>query len=104
MHNNKLPNRKTQDRLSACFFIGRLEAYPTKGTSVQRRKIQVDMSSKAIDARISEVSQLRKLGLSIAKAKPIAKPTNSTIQNEACPESEVEQLASIVLPLRPNIE
>ena len=35
----------------------------------------MDMSSKAIDARISEVSQLRKLGLSIAKAKPIAKPT-----------------------------
>jgi len=71
---------------------------------VQRRKIEVDMSSKAIDARISEVSQLRKLGLSIAKAKPIAKPINSTVHSEACPEFAVEQLASIALPLRPNIE
>lgn len=35
------------------------------------RKIEVDMSSEAIDARLREVAQLRKLGLSIAKAKPI---------------------------------
>lgn len=38
------------------------------------RSIQVDMSSKAIDARMREVSQLRKLGLSIAKAKRIPAP------------------------------
>ncbi len=35
------------------------------------RNIEVDMSSQAIDARLREVAQLRKLGLSIAKAKPI---------------------------------
>ena len=39
---------------------------------MEKRKVKVDMSSKAIDARMREVSQLRKLGLSIAKAKPMA--------------------------------
>ena len=38
------------------------------------RTIEVDMSSKAIDARLREVSQLRTLGLSIAKAKPMLAP------------------------------
>lgn len=33
--------------------------------------IKVDMSSKAIDARLREVSDLRDLGLSIEKAKMI---------------------------------
>ena len=32
---------------------------------------QVDMSSEAIDRRLRKVSELRKLGLSIAKAKRI---------------------------------
>ena len=30
------------------------------------------MTSKAIDARLRDVAQLRKLGLSIARAKPIS--------------------------------
>ena len=34
------------------------------------------MSSKAIDARLRDVAQLRKLGLSIAKAKPIVGPVS----------------------------
>ena len=41
------------------------------------RSIPVDMSSKAIDARMREVSQLRKLGLSIAKAKQIPAPPSA---------------------------
>ncbi len=35
------------------------------------RTIEVDMSSAAIDQRLRTVSQLRKLGLSIAKAQKI---------------------------------
>ena len=42
------------------------------------RKIEVDMSGKAIDARLRDVAQLRKLGLSIANAKPIV-ASNSTL-------------------------
>ncbi len=34
--------------------------------------MKVDMSSKAVTVRLKQVSQLRKLCLSLAKAKPIA--------------------------------
>ena len=39
---------------------------------MMRRMKTVDMSSGAIDRRLRTVSQLRKLGLSIAKAKRIS--------------------------------
>ena len=41
------------------------------GLMMTRETIRVDMTSKAIDARLRDVAQLRKLGLSIASAKPI---------------------------------
>ena len=44
------------------------------------RKIEFDMTSKAIDARLREVAQLRKLGMSIAKAKPISPLESTTTQ------------------------
>jgi DNA-binding transcriptional MerR regulator len=67
-----------------------------------QRKIEVDMSSNAIDARLREVAQLRNLGLSIAKAKPIAplEPTTekapvAASQPARCePDSEVRGKAS----------
>jgi hypothetical protein len=48
-----------------------------------QRKIEVDMTSKAIDARLRDVAQLRKLGLSIAKAKPIPPPGASTAESHS---------------------
>ena len=45
------------------------------------RKTKVDMSSQAIDARMREVAQLRQLGLSIAKAKPISAPSMPSVQS-----------------------
>ena len=41
------------------------------------------MSSKAIDARLREVAQLRKLGLSIAKAKQISPVVSTASETEA---------------------
>ncbi len=46
-----------------------------------QRRIVVDMSSKAINARLREVAQLRNLGLSIAKAKPIGALEFTTSEN-----------------------
>ncbi len=40
--------------------------------------MKVDMSAKAITTRLRRTSQLRRLCLSLAKAKPIEKPTNAT--------------------------
>ena len=41
----------------------------------------VDMSSSAISSRLREVSELHQLGLSLAKAKPMAN-TNHAVQNK----------------------
>jgi hypothetical protein len=48
----------------------------------------VDMSSSAISTRLREVSELHQLGLSLAKAKPMAK-ANHAAQNKdtATPKS-----------------
>ncbi len=40
--------------------------------------MDVDMSDKAITGRLKRVEQLRRLCLSLAKAKPIEKPTHTT--------------------------
>ncbi len=48
-----------------------------------QRKIEVDMSSKAIDACLREVSELRKLGLSIAKAKQISPVVSTASETDA---------------------
>ena len=55
-----------------------------------QRKIEVDMTSKAINARLREVAQLRKLGMSIAKAKPIP-PLDSTTAETSDPASKSVQ-------------
>jgi len=44
--------------------------------------MKVDMSAKAVTTRLKLVSQLRRLCLSLAKAKPINKPANP---NEKAP-------------------
>ncbi len=51
------------------------------------RKTKVDMSSQAIDARMREVAQLRQLGLSIAKAKPISAPDMPSVQSNESVET-----------------
>lgn len=50
---------------------------------MSQRKIEVDMSSKAIDARLREVAQLRKLGLSIAKSRQIPPVETTTSETAA---------------------
>ncbi len=57
--------------------------------SVNPRKTKVDMSSQAIDARMRDVAQLRRLGLSIAKAKPISAPGMPLVQSNESKESTV---------------
>lgn len=39
--------------------------------------MEVDMSDKAITGRLKRVEQLRRLCLSLAKARPIEKPTTA---------------------------
>jgi hypothetical protein len=52
---------------------------------------QVDMSDKAITARLKRAAQLRRLGLSLQKAKLDSgdrKAKTRTAQNEAAPPTE----------------
>ena len=49
------------------------------------RRIQVDMSSAAIAARIREASELNELGESLAKAKPIQASTGQATASTSTP-------------------
>jgi hypothetical protein len=49
------------------------------------RRIQVDMSSAAIAARIREASELNELGESLAKAKPIQASTGQANASTSTP-------------------
>ena len=56
-----------------------------------QRRIVVDMSSKAINARLREVAQLRKLGLSIAKAKQIQTVESNTSETTVALNKPIER-------------
>ena len=43
--------------------------------------MRVDMSAKAVTARLKRVSQLRRLGISLSKAKPIKNSSAPTANN-----------------------
>ncbi|MCA9130885.1 MAG: hypothetical protein KDB22_27565 [Planctomycetales bacterium] len=49
------------------------------------RRIQVDMSTAAIAARIREASELNELGKSLAKAKPIRASTGQATTSTSTP-------------------
>ena len=50
----------------------------------------VDMSSSAISIRLREVSELHQLGVSLAKAKPMANP------NDAAPKKDTAKSQSLL--------
>jgi hypothetical protein len=50
----------------------------------------VDMSSSAISIRLREVSELHQLGMSLAKAKPMANP------NDAAPKKDTAKSKSLL--------
>ncbi len=54
--------------------------------------MEVDMSDKAITGRLKRVEQLRRLCLSLAKAKPIEPATKSTTQSSQTQDTPNGQL------------
>jgi hypothetical protein len=55
--------------------------------------IAVDMSSSAISSRLREASELHELGLSLAKAKPMANGPQSPVETEAKSPSKLQSTA-----------
>jgi hypothetical protein len=55
--------------------------------------ITVDMSSSAISSRLREASELHQLGLSLAKAKPMANAPQSLAEAEAKSPSKLQSSA-----------
>jgi len=49
--------------------------------------MKIDMSPKAIDMRLRRVSQLRRLCLALAKAKPVSQPVVTEELSPADPAS-----------------
>ncbi len=55
----------------------------------RHRAITVDMSSEAITSRLREVGELHQLGMSLARAKPVA-PQPSSATGDSVPPSVVQ--------------
>ena len=58
----------------------------------QSRAAPVDMSSEAIDQRLRDVSQLRKLGLLIQEARPLGKWSDLQMSSDASSPTRTSQL------------
>ena len=58
----------------------------------QSRAAAVDMSPEAIDQRLRDVSQLRKLGLLIQEARPLGKWSDLRMSSDALSPARTAQL------------